>query len=126
MTVPQATRSATLSIDLPQSRNWEPVSPVVLGLMKMAAGDSECLFGLATDGSVSAGNLEGLVYRVITDIEDPSRNDHFRATFLTIYQLFATSERLFHILKRRFESSEPDPARSRYSYVNNAPPSNEY
>jgi hypothetical protein len=126
MTVSQPTRSATLSIDLPQSRNWEPVSPVVLGLMEMAAGDSECLFRLATDGSVSAGNLEGLVYRVITDIEDPSRNDHFRATFLTIYQLFATSERLFHILKRRFESSELDPARSRYLYVNNVLPSNEY
>jgi hypothetical protein len=99
---------------------------VVLGLMEMAADDSECLFRLATDGSVSAGNLEGLVYQVITDIEDPSRNVHFRATFLTIYQLFATSERLFHILKRRFESSELDPARSRYSYFNNALPSNEY
>jgi hypothetical protein len=125
-TAPESTQSATLSIDLPQSRNWEPVSPVVLGLMEMAASDSECLLRPATDGSVYAGNLEGLVYRVITDIEDPSRNDHFRVTFLTIYQLFATSERLFHILKRRFESSELRPARSQYPYVNNALPSNEY
>jgi len=117
MAAPQPTRSATLSINLPQSRNWEPVSPVVLGLMEMASSDSECLLRPATDGNtVSSGNLEGLVSRVITDIEDPSRNDHFRASFLTIYQLFATSERLFDILKRRFESSELNPvaARSRY------------
>ena len=116
MAAPQPTRLATLSIDLPQTRNWEPVSPVVLDLMEMVASDSECLLRLATDGAVSAGNLEGLVSRVITDIEDPSRNDRFRATFLTIYQLFATSERLFHILKRRFVSSKLDPvaARSRY------------
>ena len=105
--------------DLPQSHNWEPVSPVVLGFMEMAASDSECLLRPATDGTVSAGNLEGLVFQVITDIEDPSRNDRFRATFLTTYQLFGTSERLFHVLKRRFESSELDPvaARSRYPYV---------
>jgi hypothetical protein len=128
MVAPQPTRSATLSIDSPQSRNWEPVSPVVLGLMEMAASDSECLLRSATDGTVSAGNLEGLVFRAITDIEDPSRNDRFRATFLTIYQLFATSERIFDILKRRFESSELDPvaADSRYPWVNNALPSSEY
>ena len=103
-------------------------SPVVLGLMEKAASDSEGLLRLATDGTVSSGNLEGLVSRVITDIEDPSGNDHFRTTFLTIYHLFATNERLLYILKRRFESSELDPvaARSRYPYVNNAPPSNEY
>jgi hypothetical protein len=88
--------------------------------MEKAASDSECLLRPAIDGTVSSGNLEGLVFRVITDIEDPSRNVRFRATFLTIYQLFATSERLFHILKRRFESSEHDSvaARSRYPYVN--------
>ena len=126
--VAQPTRRASLSIDLPQSRNWEPVNPVVLGFMEMAASDSECLLRRATDGTVSAANLEGLVFRVITDIEDPSRNDHFRATFLTIYQLFATSERLFDILKRRFGSSEFDPVavRSRYSYVKHVLPSNEY
>jgi hypothetical protein len=128
MAAPQPARSATLFINLPQSRNWEPVSPVVLRLSETMASDFECLLRLATDGTVSAGNLEGLVSRVITDIEDPSRNDRFRATFLTIYQLFATSERLFHILKRRFESLELDPvaARSPYPCVNNAVPSNEY
>ena len=94
--------------------------------MEMAASDSECILRPAIDGTVSSGNLEGLVFRVITDIEDPSRNNRFRATFLTIYQLFATSERLFHILKRRFESSDSAAARSRYPYVNNALPSNEY
>ena len=68
--------------------------------MEMAASDSECVLRLATDGTVFAGNLEGLVSGVITDMEDPSRNDNFGATFLTIYQLFATSERLFDILKK--------------------------
>ena len=111
----QPSRSATTYIDLPQSRNWEPVSRVVLDFMEKAASDSECLLRFATDGAVSAGNLEGLVSRVISDIA-ASRDDRFRATFLTIYQLFATSERLFSILKRRFESTELDPitVRSRY------------
>jgi RasGEF N-terminal motif len=113
MAAPQPTRSATLSIDLPQRRNWEPVNPVVLGLMEMAASDSRGLLRLATDGTVSAGNLEGLVSRVIADIKDLSRNDHFSATFLTIYQLFATSERVFDILRRRFER-DPVAALSRY------------
>ena len=116
ITAPQPTQSATLPIDLSQACNWGTVSLTVSGLMEMAASDSECVLRLATDGSVFAGNLEGLVSRVITDMEDPSRNDHFGATFLTIYQLFATSERLFDTLKRRFESSKVDPvaARSRY------------
>lgn len=111
----QPSRSNTTYIDLPQSRKWEPVSRVVLDFMERAASDSECLLRFATDGAVSAGNLEGLVSRVISDIA-ASRDDHFRATFLTIYQLFATSERLFSILKRRFESTELDPitVRSRY------------
>ena len=128
MAAPQPTRSATLSTDLPQSRNWEPVSPVVLGLMEVAASESEGILRPTKDGTVSAGNLEGLVSQVITDIEYPSRNDRFRETFLTIYQLFATSERLFDILKRRFEYSEFDPltVRSRYPYVNNVLPPNEY
>ena len=114
---PQPTRLASLSIDVPQTRKWEPISPVVLSFMEMAASDSGCVLRRSTDGTtVSAANLEGLVSGVITDIEGQSRNDHFKATFLTIYQLFATSERLFEILKRRFESSELDPvaARSRY------------
>jgi hypothetical protein len=103
-------------IVLPQGRKWETISPVVLDLMEKVASESECLLGPATDGTVLAGNLEGLVSRVISDIADPSRNDRFRATFLTIYQLFATSERLFKILKRLFDSAELNPAtlRSRY------------
>ena len=112
----QPAQLAALAIDLSESRNWEPVSPAVLRSMETATSDSNSLLRPATDGTVSVGNLEGLVSRAITNIEDPSMNDHFRATFLTIYQLFATSERLFDILKRRFESSERDPiaARSRY------------
>ena len=112
----RTTKTTTLPFDLPLSHNCEYVSPVVLRSMEMAASDSEPLCRPARDGTVSAGNLEGLVSRVITDIVDPSRNDLFWATFLTIYQLFATSERLFDILKRRFESSELDPVslRSRY------------
>jgi hypothetical protein len=94
---------------------------VVLDFMEKAASDSESLLRPATDGTVSSGNLEGLVSRVISDISDSSRSDRFRATFLTTYQLFASSEQLFSILKRRFESAELlvelDPAslRSRYS-----------
>jgi hypothetical protein len=84
--------------------------------MEMAASDSESLLWPAIDGTVSAGNLEGLVSRVIAEILDPSRDDHFRATFLTIYQLFATSERLIDILKRRFESSGLDPVAARFRY----------
>ena len=113
---PQPTRLPSLSVDLPQTRIWEPVSPMILGFMEMAARDSECVLRRATDGTVSAANLEGLVSGVITDIEGPSRNDHFKATFLTIYQLFATSERLFEILRRRFESSELDPVAARSQY----------
>jgi RasGEF N-terminal motif len=88
-------------------------------LLEEAATGSEGLLRSATDGTVSAGNLEGLVSRVISDsdIADSARDDRFRATFVTIYQLFSTSERLFNILKRRFETTELKPVtvRSRYS-----------
>ena len=112
----QPSRSATLF--LPQSRKWDPVSPVVLRSMEKAAMDSECLLRPAIDGTVSAGNLEGLVSRVLSDsgIVDSARNDRFRATFLTIYQLFATSERLFDILKRRFETMELNPVTVGFRY----------
>ena len=112
----QPTRSVTLSIHLPECRNWKPVNSVVLRSMEMAASDSESLLRPATDGTVFAGNLEGLVSRAIADIVDPSRNDHFTATFLSIYQLFATSERLFDILKRRYEPSDLGPAFLRPRY----------
>jgi hypothetical protein len=92
---------------------------VVVDYMEKAANDSEPLLRPATDGTVSAGNLEGLVSRVISDTAYSSGNDRFRTTFLliTICPLFATSERLFSVLKRRFESAELDlaPQRSRYS-----------
>jgi hypothetical protein len=117
MAPPQLSRSATAYIILSQSRKWEPISPVVLDRMQKVASDSECLLRPATDGTVLAGNLEGFVSRVISDTADPSRSDRFGETFLTIYQLFATSEQLFRILKRRFESTDRGPAtvRSRYS-----------
>jgi hypothetical protein len=90
--------------------------------MEKAASDSESILRPATDGTVPAGNLEGFVSRVISDTADSSRNDRLGTTLLliTIYQLFATSERLFSILKRRFESAEllveldPATVRSRY------------
>jgi hypothetical protein len=117
MVPPQPPRSDTMCIPLPRSRKWEPVSPVVLDFMERVASDPECLILPAMNGTVSAGNLEGLLSRVISDTADSSRSEHFRATFLTIYQLFSTSERLFSFLKRRFESAELDPAtlRSRFS-----------
>jgi RasGEF N-terminal motif len=77
--------------------------------MERAANDTECILRPAKDGSVSAGNFEGLVSRVITGTADSSRDEHFRSTFLTIYQLFATSDHLFEVLKRRFESTDLDP-----------------
>ena len=84
-----------------------------LDLLEKATTDSESSLRTATDGTVLAGNLEGFVSRVISEIADSSRNDGFRATFLTIYQLFATSEQLLNILKRRFETS-PATVDSRY------------
>jgi hypothetical protein len=87
--------------------------------MEKMASDAECLLRLAEDGTVSAGNLEGLVSRAIDRTTDASSSgdERFRATFLTIYQLFSTSVRLFEILKRRFESTIADTP-SQYSCVN--------
>jgi hypothetical protein len=97
------------------------VSPAVLEFLEMMANDPENLVRHAADGSVSAGNLEGLVSRVITDTPaDLSKDKDFRDTFLTVCQLFSASERLFELLKRRFGSMELDPRaapshiRSRY------------
>jgi RasGEF N-terminal motif len=112
----QPSRSSTSLVLLPPSRKWVSVSPEVVQSMEKAANDTECILRPARDGRVSAGNLEGLVFRVITPTADSSRDDDFKSTFLTIYQLFATSDRLFEILKRRFESTSLDPAHmsSRY------------
>lgn len=110
---PQPSRSASLLIIPPQTRKWEPVSPTVLHFLGKVASDSQSLLKPSADGSVSVGNLEGFVSRVITGTADASKDSHFRATFLTVYQLFATNERLFEILKRRFESTGLDPAHAR-------------
>lgn len=113
----QPSRAPTLSIMLPQNRKWDLISPAVLNSLEKAATSSGGLLRSATDGSVSTGNLEGLVSRVISDIADPSKNDRYMATFLTIYQLFGTNERLFDILKGQFESAalKPVTVGSRYS-----------
>jgi RasGEF N-terminal motif len=102
----------------------KPVSPEVLATMEKMASDAECLLQLAEDGTVSAGNLEGLVSRVIDTTTDSPGGERFRATFLTIYQLFSTNARLFEILKRRFESANLDPTdiRSQHSYVEHRTP----
>jgi hypothetical protein len=90
--------------------------------MEKMASDVEGMLRLAEDGTLSAGNLEGLVSRVIDRTTDSSSGDErFGATFLTIYQLFSTSVRLFEILKRRFESTTAD-TRCQYSCVNIVPP----
>ena len=88
----------------------------VVRFLKNAASDPEALLRPARDGTVSAGNLEGLLNRAIVGSSDPSKDGHFKAAFLTIYQLFATSEQVFEILKRRFDASSADPsiAGSRY------------
>ena len=114
--VPLQSWSASLPVLTP-SRQWVPVSHQVLCFLEGVASDPESLLRPAKDGSVSAGNLEGLLSRVITGSADLSRDERFKATFLTIYQLFASSEQLFGILKRRFESSAPlDPATARSRY----------
>jgi hypothetical protein len=94
-----------------------PVSDEVLGFLKGAANGPESLLRPAKDGTVSAGNLEGFLSRVISDSADSSKDKHFKSAFLTIYRLFATSERVFEILKRLFEATSVDPsvASSRYS-----------
>jgi hypothetical protein len=92
------------------------VSSTVLQSLKRVASDSQSLLKPSLDGSVSVGNLEGFVSRIITGSANASNDSHFKATFLTVYNLFATSERLFEVLRRRFELTELDPtlARSRF------------
>ncbi|KAI0295808.1 hypothetical protein BC826DRAFT_272716 [Russula brevipes] len=68
-----------------------PFSPRTLAVMEKVASDTNGLLQLAEDGTVSAGNLEGLVSRVIDRPADSSRDDRFGATFLTAYQLFSTT-----------------------------------
>ena len=80
-----------------------------------AANDPESLLRPAIDGTVSSGNLEGFLSRVIAGSADSSRDQRFKAAFLTIYQLFTTSERVFEVLKRRFEATlDPSVASTRY------------
>ena len=112
----QVSRPANSPILSPQSRKWESVSPTSLEILEKVASDSESLLRLTTDGSVSAGNLEGLVSRIVTGTADTCKDGRFRDAFLTVYQHFATSERLFEILKRRFVSTKLVPAhiRSRF------------
>ena len=72
--------------------------------MGKVASDAECLLRVAEEGTVSADHLGSLVDRVI-ELErtiDSSRDERFRATFLTIYQLFSTSIHLFEVLKKAF------------------------
>ena len=94
-----------------------PVSDEVLGFLTGAANDPESLLRPARDGTVSAGDLEGFLSRVIAGSADLSKDERFKADFLTIYRLFTTSERVFEVLKRRFEATSLDPyaAGSRYS-----------
>jgi hypothetical protein len=116
---PKPSRSRTTPNVVPRrsapTRQWVPVSHEVLGFLERVANDPESLLRPAADGSVS-GNFEGLFSRVIAGSADPSRDERFEAAFLTIYQLFATSERLFEILNRRFESTSLDSSMTRSRY----------
>jgi hypothetical protein len=82
------------------------MSPAVIEFLEKVASDPEPFLLPAADGSVSAGNLEGLVSRVVNGTADKAKNARNMATFLTVYQLFATSERLFEVLQRRFGLKE--------------------
>ena len=109
-------RSSTILPTITTTRHQVPTSENVLRYLQSAASDPESLLRPARDGTVSAGNLEGLLNRAIVGSSDPSRDERFKAAFLTIYQLFATSEQVFEILKRRFKATSVDPsmASSRY------------
>src|SRR5258708_18838891 len=87
--------------------------------MERVTSDAECFLRYAEDGTVLAGNLEGLVSRVIDRGTDSSRDERFRATFLTIYQLFSTSGRLFEILKRRFVIADNTPPITKRAHYTN-------
>lgn len=107
--------------DLPIStstRQWVPVSheAEVRYFLERVASEDESLPRLANGGSVSAGNLEDLLSRVMNRPADPLGDENFIAAFLTIYRLFATNERLFEILKRRFELKPLDPAMAHSRY----------
>ncbi|KAI0303378.1 hypothetical protein B0F90DRAFT_1816199 [Multifurca ochricompacta] len=117
--VPHPSQLTNPPISILPSRHRVPVSREVLDFMEKAASDAECLLRPAKDGTVSAANLEGLVSRVITGTADSSTDEGFKATFLTIYQLFATSVQLFGILKKRFESTNLNPSNigSQYSIL---------
>jgi hypothetical protein len=109
-------RSSTILPTITTTRQRVPASEDVLRFLKSAASDRESLLRLARDGTVSAGNLEGLLSRAILGSSDSARDERFKAAFLTIYQLFATSEQVFESITRRFEATSADPsvAGSRY------------
>ena len=109
-------RASTILPTITTTRQRVPASEDVLRYLQSAASDPESLLRPARDGTVSAGNLEGLLNRAIVGSSDPSRDERFKAAFLTIYQLFATSEQVFEILKRRFKVTSVDSsmASSRY------------
>ncbi|KAI9450592.1 hypothetical protein F5148DRAFT_585958 [Russula earlei] len=113
---PRLSLSTSLPVPIHQGPQWEPLIPEVLAAMEKVASDTETLLQVAEDGTVSAGNLEGLISRIIDGTTDPSKDNRFRATFLTTYQLFSTSTRLFEILKKRFESAGLNPANARSQY----------
>ena len=103
-------QSSTVLPIITTTRQRALASEDVLRFLKKVASDPEPLLRPARDGSVSTGNLEGLLFRAIVGSSDPSRDERFKTAFLTIYQLFATSEQVFEILKRRFEATSVDPS----------------
>ena len=112
-----SSQSSTILPIISTIRRRIPASEDVLHSLKNASSDPEALLRLARDRSVSAGNLEGLLNLAIVGSLDPSRDKRFEAAFLTIYQLFATSEQVFEILKRHFMTTSivPSMAASRFS-----------
>ena len=110
-------RSPTILPIITIIRQRVPASEAVLRLLENAASDPETLLRPARDGTALAGNLEGLLNRAIVGSSDPSRDERFKAAFLTIYQLFATSEQVFESLKRRFEATSADPSMPSSRYL---------
>ena len=112
-----SSQSSTILPIISTIRQRIPASEDVLHSLKNASSDPEPLLQPASDGTVKVGNLEGLLNRAIVGSLDPFRDKRFETAFLTIYQLFATSEQVFEILKQRFMTTPIDPsmAVSRFS-----------
>lgn len=74
-------------------------------LLQRALEDPEPIY-IERDGFVEAGTLWGLVERLLKESTEFSGDLEFRAMFLACYRAFTTSENVFDVLERKFESED--------------------